>query len=83
MMITDKQLKKWLIEVRRDFHMHPEILFQEVRTTEKIMARLSELGVEHHGFYCRLHARLWPRCTYGHYARRSQKNNGVGFVSGT
>ena len=50
MMITDKQLKEWLIEVRRDFHMHPEILFQEVRTTEKIMAKLSELGVEHHGF---------------------------------
>ena len=50
MMSTDKQLKKWLIEVRRDFHMHPEILFQEARTTEKIMAILSELGVEHHGF---------------------------------
>ena len=50
MMITDKQFKKWLIEVRRDFHMHPEVLFQEIRTTEKIMERLSELGIKHHGF---------------------------------
>ena len=50
MMAIDKQFKKWLIDVRRDFHMHPETLFQEVRTTEKIMARLSELGIKHHGF---------------------------------
>ena len=50
MMAIDKQFKKWLIDVRRDFHMHPETLFQEVRTTEKIMARLSELGIKHYGF---------------------------------
>ena len=50
MMAIDKQFKKWLIDVRRDFHMHPETLFQEVRTTKKIMARLSELDIKYHGF---------------------------------
>ena len=37
---------EWLREVRNDLHMHPEIGFEEVRTTAKIKEILTELGVE-------------------------------------
>ena len=39
-------LYAWLKDVRRDFHMHPEIGNQEVRTTARIKATLGELGVK-------------------------------------
>ena len=42
--------KEWLVKVRREFHMHPEILFQEVQTTERIKSILGELGIECYGF---------------------------------
>lgn len=42
----DPDLLKWLIEIRRDFHMHPEIAFHEVRTTDRIVETLQDLGVE-------------------------------------
>ena len=32
--------------IRRDFHMHPETAFEEVRTTEKIAAVFTESGLE-------------------------------------
>lgn len=40
------QFQEWLIQVRRDFHMHPETAYEEVRTTDRIAAILSELGLE-------------------------------------
>lgn len=36
----------WLREIRRDFHMHPELGNQEFRTTARIKEILSDLGVE-------------------------------------
>ena len=33
------------IELRRDLHMHPEVGFQEVRTSGLLAARLRELGL--------------------------------------
>jgi amidohydrolase len=50
MVLTDSNFTKWLIGVRRDFHMHPETAFQETRSTGKIMSILGELGVQNHGF---------------------------------
>lgn len=50
MEFMDKNFTEWLIRVRRDFHMQPETLFEEVRTTERIQALLNELGIEQHGF---------------------------------
>lgn len=35
-----------LVAVRRDFHMHPEIAFEEVRTSGMIAAHLEGLGLE-------------------------------------
>ncbi len=36
----------WLISLRRDFHAHPELAFEEYRTTEKITELLEALGIE-------------------------------------
>ncbi len=41
------QLKDWLIQVRRDFHLHPELGFEENRTAKKIAAYLDEMGIEY------------------------------------
>ena len=38
-------LKPWLVEQRRDFHMHPELQFQEVRTGKVVAERLQKLGL--------------------------------------
>ncbi|MFZ5966051.1 MAG: M20 metallopeptidase family protein [Bacillota bacterium] len=38
-------LKDWLMEVRRDFHMHPELGMEEIRTRDKIAGYLEEMGI--------------------------------------
>jgi len=35
-----------LIETRRDFHTHPELAYEEVRTSGKVAERLTALGLE-------------------------------------
>lgn len=37
-----------MTEWRRDFHAHPEIAFQEVRTSQKVAERLADWGIEVH-----------------------------------
>lgn len=37
--------KQWLIDVRRDFHSHPELGQQEYRTMNKICEYLDEMGI--------------------------------------
>ena len=39
------KIKDWLIEVRRDFHKHPELGTQEYRTHDKICEYLKELEI--------------------------------------
>ncbi|KUK56952.1 MAG: Peptidase, M20D family, partial [Synergistales bacterium 53_16] len=39
-------LEDELVELRRDFHMYPELGFQEERTSAKIASYLKELGLE-------------------------------------
>ena len=34
---------RWLLKIRREFHMHPELSFQEEKTTEAIVKILKEL----------------------------------------
>ena len=46
----DQAFNDWLVAVRRDFHAHPELAFQERRTTEKLTRLLEEIGVEVQGF---------------------------------
>lgn len=40
-------IKDWLIDVRRDFHMHPEFGMEEFRTSEMIVKYLQEMGIEY------------------------------------
>ncbi len=37
-----------LTEIRRDIHAHPEIAFEEVRTSDLVAGRLESLGIEVH-----------------------------------
>jgi amidohydrolase len=41
-----QQLQGWLVQIRRDFHMHPETAYEEVWTTDRIADILTELGLE-------------------------------------
>lgn len=42
-----EKYKKWLIEVRRDFHKHPELGQQEFRTMDKISNYLENMRIEY------------------------------------
>ncbi len=42
-----RELLPWLIEVRRDFHQHPELGLEEYRTAERVQAILDQLGIEY------------------------------------
>ena len=46
MTMTDDKLGQWMIDLRRELHQIPETAYQEVETTEKIAAVLTELGLE-------------------------------------
>ncbi|MDG6243395.1 MAG: amidohydrolase [Methanolobus sp.] len=41
-----KSFEKWVQDIRREFHMHPELSFHEYWTQERILSILKELGVE-------------------------------------
>lgn len=41
-----KQLEPYIVERRRDFHMHPEVRFEEVRTSQIVEEELKKLGYE-------------------------------------
>ncbi|MEY8000583.1 M20 family metallopeptidase [Clostridium sp. Mt-5] len=41
-----KAIKPWMVELRRDFHMHPEPSYEEVRTSKMIVDKLNEMGIE-------------------------------------
>ena len=40
-----EEIAEWLIDVRRDFHSHPELGQQEFRTMNKICEYLDEMGI--------------------------------------
>lgn len=40
------QLLKWMSAIRRDLHMHPELKYEEVRTTGVIKDTLDSLGIQ-------------------------------------
>ncbi|WP_255492139.1 M20/M25/M40 family metallo-hydrolase [Cetobacterium sp. 2A] len=41
------KLKKWLIEIRRDFHQYPELGMNEFRTMGQICKYLDEMGIKY------------------------------------
>jgi len=42
---TDQNFTDWLVDLRRDFHAHPELAFEEHRTTDKLTTLLEEMGI--------------------------------------
>ena len=40
------RIKDWLEEIRVDFHKHPELSFQEERTSRRIAEILRELNLD-------------------------------------
>lgn len=40
------ELQDWVVELRRDFHRHPEASMEEVRTSDIIAGELEKLGVK-------------------------------------
>lgn len=38
-------MKPWLVEIRRDFHRHPELGMEEFRTRDKIVEYLEDIGI--------------------------------------
>lgn len=45
-MHVSKELNDWVVELRREFHMYPELSGQELRTTKRVMEALEGLGVK-------------------------------------
>ncbi|MBM7870868.1 amidohydrolase [Clostridium pascui] len=41
-----KENYEWMVNLRRDFHRHPEASFEEFRTTDKIEEELKKMGIE-------------------------------------
>lgn len=42
-----EEFNNWLIEVRRDFHLHPELGQEEYRTMQKICEYLDEMKIKY------------------------------------
>ncbi len=39
-------MKDWLVEIRRNIHMHPELMFEEVETSKLVSTWLEKFGLE-------------------------------------
>ena len=44
---VDHKLHKWMIDIRRHIHRHPELAFKEIETSSYICKKLDELGIEY------------------------------------
>ena len=42
-----ESIRDWIVEIRRDFHMNPELSTEEFRTRDKIVEYLKNLGIEY------------------------------------
>ncbi len=40
-----EQYKEYIVDLRREFHMHPEVSWQEIRTSGRVKEELAKMGV--------------------------------------
>jgi IAA-amino acid hydrolase len=43
--IEAKKISEWIIDIRRELHKHPELMYEEVKTSALIRRELDELGI--------------------------------------
>ena len=46
-LLKAEEIKAWMVDIRRDFHMNPELGMEEFRTRDKIVEHLEALGIEY------------------------------------
>lgn len=46
-LVEAKNIKDWMVKIRRDFHMNPEFGMEEFRTRDRIVEYLEGLGIEY------------------------------------
>lgn len=40
-------IQSWLVDLRRTFHQHPELMYEEIETGKLIMTTLDDLGIKY------------------------------------
>ena len=40
-----KELSSWMVGIRRQLHRHPELMYQEVKTSQLVRETLDRLGI--------------------------------------
>lgn len=46
-LVEAENIKDWMVKIRRDFHMNPELSTEEFRTRDKIVEYLEDMGIEY------------------------------------
>ena len=46
-MNESESIKDWIIDIRRELHRFPELMYEEHRTNELVREKLDELGIEY------------------------------------
>ncbi len=40
-----REIRDWIVQIRRQLHRHPELMYEEVRTSQLVRSTLDELGI--------------------------------------
>ena len=40
-----KKISAWIIKIRRELHRHPELMYEEFKTSELVRRELDKLGI--------------------------------------
>ena len=64
-----KDIAEWIVALSRQIHRHPELMYEEVKTSQLVRDTLDQLHIPYqyparqNG--CRRHARRWERAVRG------------------
>jgi len=42
-----KKISDWIIKIRRELHRHPELMYEEFKTSELVRRELDKLGISY------------------------------------